>query len=107
MWEKLLMQIGLMLIVRAVNSDEDTTEIEAEIAAADKNDIKDIAIREGTKLVGEIVNDDVANIITDLAEVHTIEGVEDVINKPENKLNILQGLANLISGILKAVFGGK
>ncbi len=108
MWKRFLLQLGMMTIVNLVNSDDkDTAELQAEIAAADEEDVKEIVEREGKKLADEVVGEDVLDeMISELAGTRTPEDVKVVTSQPKIKLNILQGLADFLGGLVKALFGG-
>ncbi len=103
-----LYQLGMILIFRLINSDKDTSELEAKIAAAaTEEELKEIAIIE---VVNNLVGDlgyPAAKIAVDLVNTGDTVDVVDIITKPENKLNILQGLANLVGNLLSALFGKK
>ena len=104
----LLMQLGLVLIARAINSDEDTSELEAKIAATStEEEVKELAIGEGVKVLTEVFDDPTAKLIAELVTAKDSETVKVAITKPEVRLNLLQSLAAMIGGFVDLLFGKK
>lgn len=101
---RILAKLGFLVIADLIKGDEDSSELEDKIAKANtEEELKEIAADEAKKvLAAEIGDEEVASVITDLVMADSVERVKDVIAKKEG---VLKGLANLIGGLLKAIFG--
>jgi len=97
---QLLIQLGAILIMRLIKSDDDTSALEAEIAATKtKEDVEAIAVREGLDVLTKAVDKPVAELIADLAETQKSGDVVKVVEK--HRVNILKILADFIGGLFK------
>lgn len=89
-----------MLAVRILNPDEDTKEVEKEIAEAPSADaVKSIAIREGMDALVGATDAETAELVEDLVTASTTGKVEDVVEK--HKGNIFTWIVDAIFGIFK------
>lgn len=105
--EKLLLQLGLIIVARLINGDKDTTELEAEIAATtDRDELEGIAVREAVNVVGVATNEETATLVGALVTAKNSDEIKAVINEPTNRKNLLTAIADAISGLFKALLGG-
>jgi len=104
MWEKIALQVGLVLLMRWLSGDKDSSKVEEKILATDDKDkmtevIVGSVVAEALKNKG--IDSDSEKIINDLVLTKDKDKLIELANKPETKIGIIDALG----GILEAIFG--
>ena len=103
MWEKILTQIGLVLLMRWLSGDKDSSAIETKIFnTTDKDEMLKLIVGE---VVADVIKDKELDpysekLISDLVATKGKLNLQDLVNKSETKAS----LADMIGNIFEAIF---
>ena len=105
MWKAIALQMGLVLMFRWISGEKDSSEIEKKILTATSKD-EIIALVAGEVLAealkGEILPPDAENLIEALAKATDKEALIEIVNTPETKGSIIDGIWDVITlGLFK------
>ncbi len=111
MLEKILTQIGLVLLMRWLSGDKDSSAIETKIFnTTDKDEMIELVMGE---VIADVIKDkeldpDADAIIEGLLTVRDKPTLEEFVNKPETKLSMADAIGNILAGIFSFLgFGNK
>ena len=96
------MQIGLVLLVRWLNGDEDSSAVETKIFnTTDKDEMIELVVG---KVVAGVIKDkkldpDADVIVEGLLAVKDKATLEEFVNKPETKISMVDAIGNILAGI--------
>jgi hypothetical protein len=109
MWQMVVLQIGLVLLMRWLTGDEDSSSVETKIFnTTDKDEMVGLV---AGKVVGDMLKDKeidpaTKEIIEGLVTANDKEALDKLIAEPKVKMSIADIFGNILSGIL-GIFGGK
>jgi hypothetical protein len=112
MWQVLLIQlamvIGLKLLAKSQNEPE-PTELEKQIITT--------PTREGivtlflgpvlSEIAGSTLPSEVAPVVEGLAQAKSKEEIVAVVNNPQTKMGLFDGIGNFLADVLGGIFGKK
>ena len=103
MWKAIALQMGLVLMFRWISGEKNSSEIEKKILTATSKD-EIIAIVAGEVLAealkGEILPPDAENLIEALAKATDKEALIEIVNTPETKGSIIDGIWVVLTLVL-------
>ena len=110
MWEKILTQIGLVLLMRWLSGDKDSSAIETKIFnTTDKDEMIKLVVGE---VVADVIKDkeldyDAEVIVESLLAVKDKAALEEFVNKSETKISMADAVGNILAGIFSFLGFGK
>ena len=107
--EKILLQIGLVLLLRWLSGEKDSSKVEEKILATDdKDEMLEVIV---CSVIAEAIKDkgldaETEKIINDLVVTKDKTALTELINKPETKVSIIDAIGNILGAIF-GIFAGE
>jgi hypothetical protein len=99
---KLAVMFGLAVLKKLLESDEDTSELEEAIAAADSEEaIEEIVVSVAVDKISDVADPEVEEVVKELIESKSVEKVQEVMVRP----GIISGIVDLLGNLLGLIFG--
>jgi len=102
MWESILLQIALVLLMRWLSGDRDSSAVETKIFnTTDKDEMIELV---AGRVIADVLKDKALDpttelIITGLVNSGDEEALAEIVSKPETKKSIANSIGGLISGL--------
>ena len=107
MWQMILLQIGLVLLMRWLSSDKDSSAVETKIFnTTDKDEMLELVVGNvvADMLKGEELDTGTKLLIDGLIASSDKDALNELINKPETKVSITDSIGKIINGLFGGIF---